>query len=765
MQLFFSKTKSIFKSIFCDEKEKIFIYNIIFFCFGSFVCVYYLENINIKSVISSFVLMCFSVLLLFLYKKRDFLYIITLFCAFLVGFNISYLNQIISGNYNKITGKVFVNVKGKIDELSEFENKKTKRKGLSLVLKDITLYESAYEGNYEKRLKEPKTSEKFRYRNFMNFYDFQELDYEFLLKKDGYQEVFWQENSEKKKVYPRPPPKIRVFASQYNEKLENGDLVYFKAVLLPIDKPDFINSFDFRFYNLSKDIGSQGYAISPIKILKKHDLGNFSAFIKNLRVKIQKKIEKGAKKEQSAIIKALLTGDRSNISEDKMENIRNSGLAHLIAISGLHLSLCAGIFFFLFRFILLQNSYITLNFDIKKIAAIFAILGSFVYLQIAGAPISAQRAFYMVCLAMMAIFFDRRSDLLRIVAVAAFVIVLINPYAMFSAGFQLSFAAVLSICAFHEIWSRLYDKFITKESLKNSKIVKFLKYFFEMVFISFVAQIANSYFLIYHFGKLALYGSLSNLIAIPLTSFVLMPLGFLSLFLMIFELEGFGLNIMSYGVMIIEETAKYVANLQNSFVDFPQIPKYGLVISIFSGLFFVVLKNKYLRILSFSLFCASFLTIEQANKPNILIDGDANFFALYSKDKGLIFSKKLKKSNKLELWLKKMQVKDFLSFQDYSHQDLGKWGINCYREYCEVNLERFFDDKSYKLKKALFIKERIKISDICQKDFDLVVNLTKKYKLPKCMSARAIDNFDLLNYGSHFIYLNENNEFKIKKVD
>lgn len=756
----FSKIFDIFKS----EKDRFILIFISLFCLGSYLSIISYQKTNFFVIILSGSLLFLSFFLAFFNKKSALSYVFYSFFALFFGFVCASFNQKISDNYQHITGKIFVDVEGRIEKISHFHNSRNHQNGLSLTVRDLNFYQSKFTKNKKEKKKKRKLSESYIHKNFMNIKGFSEIDYLFLIEKANYQNIKWKKDKEKL-VYEKPPKKIRVFALKNIDKLklESGDKVKFKAVLTPFDKKDFLDSFDFGFYSKSQNISAQGYVISELKIIEKYGSDSiFNGFFDNLRDKVQKSIKENVNSQEGAVINALLTGDRKNIDDKIMQNIRNSGLAHLIAISGLHLTLSASIFFFIARFLLLQNSYLALNFNVKKIAAIFAIFGSFFYLKIAGSPISAERAFIMVCLAMIAILFDRKNDLLRIVFIAAFLIVLINPHNLFSIGFQLSFAAVLSIAVFHEIWSNFYDKYFKKNN-EISKIHNFSKYLFEMVFISFVAQLANTMFLVYHFGNLAIYGILSNLIAIPLTSFLIMPLGFLSLFLMIFSLENLTLNLMSYLVSIIIKVSEFVSSLDFSVIEFEQITKLGLSYSIFGGLIFVIFKNKYLKIIGFLLFFSAFLTLGNNSKPNILIDGDARFIALYDEKNGLVFSEKLRKSKKRDLWLEKMDSEKFISFHDFSSEKLNKKGIICYKELCEIDLEKYFARK-LKIKKILILKKRVMVKDICRENIDLVVNLTKKYEISSCYKKLKIDSRDLLKNGGYFIFFKKEG-FVIKNVD
>ncbi len=113
--------------------------------------------------------------------------------------------------------------------------------------------------------------------------------------------------------------------------------------------------------------------------------------------------------------------------------------------------------------------------------------------------------------------------------------------------------------------------------------------------------------------------------------------------------------------------------------------------------------------------------------------------------------------------MQKFQENQFKSFEKYDEETLLNIGIDCYEEMCEIDLEKYFNDKKYQNKKVLFLLKRNKISEICHEKYDLVVNLTKKYGLAKCNIKNKIDNIDFLENGVNFIYIGEN-KIKIENL-
>lgn len=671
------------------QQENFILWLIFIFCLGSSLAITFFANFTLEKTIFLAFLALFS---LFLYKKHQnsyFCLIFIIFFGFFSGFLSSYLNQKTRLHQNQITGKIFAEITGQVADVNKN----------NILIQNPTFKRA----KFAKKPKKPrKITKNYRQNYFANIKNRQEIDLEFIIQSKNYQNI--DKNLKKIK-------KIRIFARKNRKTLKIGDVITLKAMIEPIKKPNYPGDFDFQRYNRAKNIAGQGYALSEIEIIAHKPHSSTQIFWKNLRKKIQNKID-------HPIIKALLTGDRKSIDSAQMQDIRDSGLAHLIAISGLHLGLAAAIFFLTSRHLLLQSQYLTTHYNIKKIAAFLAIFSSYCYLKIAGEPISAQRAFIMVIFVMIAIIFDRKTDLLRSICFAALFIILINPYNIYLPGFQLSFAALFTIAATHQICAKINNKFI--------------RYPLELIIISIAIQITTAPLLIYHFGNVTIYGFIANLVAIPLVSFITMPLGFLGLFLMPFGLEKTAFAPMSTSIGIITNTANFVANLKGSHLNIPKINTIPLIISTISAISFILIKSRNCKIILAISFLIPLFTIKEQPKPDLIIDGNSKIFAIFDQ-KSLIFTKKVRKSKKIQNWMQKMQVKSYKIQKNL-----------CQKEYCQI-------------KNTLILLKRTKISTICQKNQQIIINLTKKYQIPPCAKAKIIiDNHDFLEKGTHLIYFKKN---------
>ena len=261
------------------------------------------------------------------------------------------------------------------------------------------------------------------------------------------------------------PSKARIRLHRKSE-LEIGQRISVLSKLSPPPEPVFPGAYDFQRRAWFEQLGAVGFALSRVRVVddavatdsgaaaEPDDVAGTNTIalaIALLRQTIAERIRAAQPNPEGAIAAALITGDRSAIPADVIEAMRDSGLAHLLAISGLHMGLVAATIFFAVRAMLAMWERGTLRYPVKKWAAITAIVGSFAYLLLSGMTVPTQRAFLMTGIVLLAIILDRTAISLRLVAWAATFILLITPEAILGASFQMSFAAVVVLVAAYEM--------------------------------------------------------------------------------------------------------------------------------------------------------------------------------------------------------------------------------------------------------------------------------------------------------------------------
>jgi ComEC/Rec2-related protein len=288
-------------------------------------------------------------------------------------------------------------------------------------------------------------------------------------------------------------------------------------------------------------ITATGFAISSPKVIKSES-GYFYDKVQNIRGIVYKELIRILGPDQGNFVSAILIGETKAINKHMADNMRNSGIAHILSVSGLHLSLVAMIFFISSRFLLNCSDYLSYKINIKVAAGIISILGSFGYLLLSGTNIAATRAFIMTFFVIFAIIMERSAYPLRSVMVAGGCILLFSPEYVMHPSFQLSFSAVLCLISGYELYLR------NQKLIGRSKgIFASIKlYVFSNLYSSFLGSIVTVPFVIYHFYKFATYSLLMNLLAVPLMSFFMMPLAIISLLLMPFNASYYSLKLLGF---------------------------------------------------------------------------------------------------------------------------------------------------------------------------------------------------------------------------
>jgi competence protein ComEC len=330
---------------------------------------------------------------------------------------------------------------------------------------------------------------------------------------------------------------------------------------------------------------------------------------------------------------ALLTGLRGGIPEAVVAALRDAGLAHLLAISGLHLGLMAGFAFFIVRLALAAVEPVALRYPIKKWAAAAALLAAFSYMLLTGATVPTQRAFVMAALVLVAVMIDREAISMRPVALAALVVLALRPESLLSASFQLSFAAVVGLVAFYEAVRRHWPA----AARARSRWRRAGLYVAAVAATTVVASLATAPFAAFHFGRIATLGLVANLIAVPVTALWIMPWGLLALALMPVGLEGLALAPMEWGIALVIAVARACAGLPGAVVLLPAWPLSALVGIALGGLWLCLWRGRW-RWAGLAGLGLGLALSASGRPPDILVDETGRLFAVRTGDGALALS-------------------------------------------------------------------------------------------------------------------------------
>ncbi|WP_299933100.1 ComEC/Rec2 family competence protein [uncultured Pelagimonas sp.] len=306
--------------------------------------------------------------------------------------------------------------------------------------------------------------------------------------------------------------------------------------------------FDFRRHAWFLKLGGVGYTRSPVLLLDPPGQGQV---LFKARMWLSKRVQNLLPGETGAFAAALMTGDRSGMGQDTLRTLRETNLAHLLAISGLHMGLLAGFVFAALRVGLLLIPRARHNWPVKKLAAAGALLAALGYLSLSGGSVATQRAFIMAAAALTATMLDRRALSLRSVAMAALVVLMLRPEALVSPGFQMSFAATTALITVFEqitLWQQ------------GRQMPRWFAPVMGLVVSSAVAGAATAPVGMAHFNMLSQYGLVANLLSVPVMGLVVVPMAVLAALLMPFGLDWIALNLMALGLDWILGVAQWVAS-------------------------------------------------------------------------------------------------------------------------------------------------------------------------------------------------------------
>lgn len=381
------------------------------------------------------------------------------------------------------------------------------------------------------------------------------------------------------------PQRLRLLLRQLPEGAKLGSGLEGLVFLRSFSGPARPNGYDFAFQNYFRGLGGQGNFAGQPKLVSLPPPGAAELAglqLAALRQSISKHIIAAIGFEPGAVAAALITGERAGIAPATNQALRLSGLAHILSISGLHMALVAGMVLLLCRRILGLFPVFSSRRAAGKIAAFIALLVAGAYLALSGADVAAERSFVMVAVMLGAVICDRAAISLRNLAVSACFILLWQPHEIMGPSFQMSFAATAALISAFAGWSRYrrdkneqaeladvarglpkapYTPLPKIQLYMRSRLVTPLV---STCISSLVAGAAGGIYSAYHFNNTAPYGVLSNALALPLMSFLVMPFALLGTVLMPLHLEAWPFHIMAIGLVGVEKVAYWVAGFSPS---------------------------------------------------------------------------------------------------------------------------------------------------------------------------------------------------------
>lgn len=401
-----------------------------------------------------------------------------------------------------------------------------------------------------------------------------------------------------------------------------NDKIRVRVRLMPPGEPALPGGYDFARRAWFAELGATGSALERPALLEAR--GGRQVAV--LRTRLSQHIQSQLSGSQGAIAATLATGDRGGIAQEDAEAMRRSGLAHLLAISGLHVSALIGAVFLLVLKMLALSPALALRWRLPVVAALAGALAGISYTVFTGGAVPTVRACIAAVLILSALVLGRDPLSLRLIGFAALVILAIWPETLVGPSFQLSFAAVAAIIALYDApfmrrWSAQRDE-------RQFGLARRIGRFALMLFLTgLVIEITLMPIALYHFHKAGIYGAFANIIAIPLTTFVIMPLEALAL---LADSIGLGAPIWWFcgqAIGLLLKLAHMVSDAPGAIVRFPAIGLPIYLLAIASGLWLFLLRSP-LRLFALIPGAITALHMVQAPIPDILISNDGRQIAV-----------------------------------------------------------------------------------------------------------------------------------------
>lgn len=445
----------------------------------------------------------------------------------------------------------------------------------------------------------------------------------------------------------RVPRRIRV-ALRGRPSIRAGDWLSLTARLDAPPSPVEPGASDLGRSLYFQSIGAVGFAFGrarPILAAGPPVLAQrLTQSVEDLRGRMTRRILQVLPGSTGGIAAALITGTRGGISEEDEAALRDAGLAHVLAIAGLHMALVGGGLFWLLRALLAAVPALALNYPIKKWAAGVALLAAGFYLVISGAAPSSVRAFVMFAIAMLAVLLDRPAVTMRSLALAAAVLLLARPESIADPGFQMSFAAVAALVAVAE-WEA------TRKRLAAPRSACW-RYIRAIGLTSLVGSLATLPFALFFFGRATHYAVLGNLIAMPVMGFWVMPCAALAVALMPLGWDGPALHLLGWGIEAMVAMGRWVSSLPGAVSLSPAMPVSALALMALGGLWCVIWQ-RHARWWGLAPVVLGIVLAFIAPRPDMLVAPDGATVAVRGDDGLLHFLRMPKDKFAAREWLRR----------------------------------------------------------------------------------------------------------------
>lgn len=420
------------------------------------------------------------------------------------------------------------------------------------------------------------------------------------------------------------PPRVRINLAERDVPggLSRGAMVRLRARLMPPPPPSVPGAYDFARVAWFSQLGATGRGFAPVTVVKPGE-----AVGADLQARLSAHIQSNIAGSAGGIASALATGDRGAITDADSEAMQRSGLAHLLSVSGLHVTAVTAAAMLLVLRLLSLSPTLALRWRLPLIAAGAGAVAAIGYTLLTGADVPTVRSCVASLLVLLALSVGREALTLRLVAAGALIVLLLWPEALAGPSFQLSFAAVTVIVALHES-PRVRAWFSRREEGGAKRLGRSLG---SLLLTGVAVELALMPIGMYHFHKQGIYGALANIIAIPLTTFVTMPLEALALFL---DLAGLGAPawwLTAKSLELLLWLAHAASSAPGAVASLPAMPDGAFALMIAGGLWIALWRTRARWAGGVPLLAGAVWAL-LTPAPDLLVTGDGRHLAIRMAD-------------------------------------------------------------------------------------------------------------------------------------
>lgn len=461
-----------------------------------------------------------------------------------------------------------------------------------------------------------------------------------------------------------------------------GALVQVAARLMPPAPPMLPGSYDFARAAWFGGISATGSATGAVRVLAP---ASADQFVPELRRSLSSHIHGRLGGSPGGIAAAFASGDRGGIAEADEEAMRDAGLTHLLSVSGLHVSAVMGATYMLVVRLLALWPWLALRVRLPLVAAGAAALAGIGYTVLTGAEVPTVRSVAGALLVLIALALGREPLSLRLLAGAGFAVMLAWPEAVIGPSFQLSFAAVMTIVAVHQTgWMKAFTA-----RREEPWWLAGGRHLAAILLTGMAIELALLPIGLYHFHRAGLYGAVANVIAIPLTTFVTMPLIAVALVL---DVARGGAPVwwaVGKSLELLLQLARFVAGQPGAVTMLPAMGGVNCALFLAGGLWMALWSGR-VRLLGLVPLVAGAAMLALMEPPDVLVSGDGRHvgFPRLAADRLVVL-----RDTRSEFARDKLAE---LAGMDGNIVPLDSWpGSRCNADFCAIDIAR--DGRTWRL--------------------------------------------------------------------